>query len=293
MYIQMTSVRCDVRKVILKVMPAGLSDNDLQIVKSLCAICANRSRVYVICPPGERPDFYLIDGDKPESIAQSKAARALHPAPAIVLTNRDAAHEAHSVLRRPVVASRILAAFDELAIRLGHTPELRIGDGTEQPVSRLSGILNGSGPTTLHMGAIAPRRGLALVVDDSPTVRKQLELSLQSLGVDVEVAEDGDIALRKIALNRYDIIFLDVVLPGADGYQICKTIKKDKAAKDTPVIMLTGKTSPFDRIKGSLAGCDTYLTKPVNNETFRGVVEKYLGDSPKERIVSAGTLATS
>lgn len=277
-------------------MPVGLSDNDLQIVKSLCAICANRSRVYVICPPGEPPDFYLMDGDKPDSVAQAKAARALHPAPAIVLTNRDAAHGAHSILRRPVVPSRILAAFDELAILvLGHTPELNIGDGAELPVRRLSGILNGSGPTTLHLaaGATAPRRGLALVVDDSPTVRKQLELSLLSLGVDVEMAEDGDIALRKVASIRYDIIFLDVVLPGADGYQICKTIKKDRAAKDTPVIMLTGKSSPFDRIKGSLAGCDTYLTKPVNNETFRGVVEKYLGDRPQGRTAAEGKLANS
>lgn len=282
------------RKVILKVMPVGLSDNDLQIVKSLCAICANRSRVYVICPPGQQPDFYLMDGDKPESIARNKAACALHPAPTIVLTNRDAVHGAHSVLRRPVVPSRILAAFDELAIRvLGHTPELNIGDGAELPVRRLSGILNGSEPTTLHMGATAPRRGLALVVDDSPTVCKQLELSLQSLGIDVEVAEDGDVALHKIALSRYDIIFLDVVLPGADGYQICRTIKKDKAAKDTPVIMLTGKTSPFDRIKGSLAGCDTYLTKPVNSKTFRGVVEKYLGESPKGRSVAEASLVNT
>lgn len=111
---------------------------------------------------------------------------------------------------------------------LGHTPELNIGDGAELPAKRLSGILNGPAPTTLHVGAIAPHRGLALVVDDSPTVCKQLELSLQSLGIDVEVAEDGDIALHKIALSRYDIIFLDVVLPGADGYQICRTIKKTR-----------------------------------------------------------------
>lgn len=76
--------------------------------------------------------------------------------------------------------------------------------------------------------------------------------------------------------NNYDLIFLDVVLPGIDGYQLCKSLKRGKDKKKTPVIMLTSKSSPFDRVKGALAGCDAYLTKPVKQETFQKVVKKYL-----------------
>lgn len=121
--------------------------------------------------------------------------------------------------------------------------------------------------------------GLALVVDDSPTVRKHIELGLAPFGLKVHFAETGEEALDQLAVTSFDIVFLDVVLPGIDGYAVCKAIKKDKRMKETPVIMLTGKSSTFDRIKGSLAGCDTYLTKPVEYQVFQDVVKKYIGAS--------------
>jgi len=117
------------------------------------------------------------------------------------------------------------------------------------------------------------------VVDDSSTVRKQVELELKLLGIWTDAAESGEDAFELLAQKDYDIIFLDVVLPGVDGYQICKTIKRNKAKKKTPVIMLTSKSSPFDRVKGALAGCDTYLTKPAKQNSFQKVVKKYLKSS--------------
>jgi two-component system cell cycle response regulator len=120
-----------------------------------------------------------------------------------------------------------------------------------------------------------PKTRRALVVDDSPTVRKQLELELTASNIHVDSAETGETGLDLMGKNYYDIIFLDVVLPGADGYQVCKRIKKNPQLKQTPVVMLTSKSSPFDRVRGSLAGCDTYLTKPVDYQEFKQVLEKY------------------
>lgn len=120
-----------------------------------------------------------------------------------------------------------------------------------------------------------PKNRRALVVDDSPTVRKQLELELEASNIHVDSAETGETGIDLMGRNYYDIIFLDVVLPGADGYQVCKYIKKNPQLKQTPVVMLTSKSSPFDRVRGSLAGCDTYLTKPVDYQEFRHVLEKY------------------
>ena len=92
----------------------------------------------------------------------------------------------------------------------------------------------------------------------------------------VEFAETGERAIDVIGTKHFDLILLDVVLPGIDGYKVCKLIKRDKLKKQIPVIMLTGKSSPFDHVKGALAGADTYLNKPVNQITFDKAVSRYL-----------------
>lgn len=105
-------------------------------------------------------------------------------------------------------------------------------------------------------------------------MRKQIEIELKLFGIKVNTAATGEQAIELISNKDYSLIFLDVVLPGIDGYQICKLIKRDKARKKTPGIMLTSKSSPFDRVKGALAGCNTYLTKPVKQDTFQKTVKK-------------------
>jgi twitching motility two-component system response regulator PilG len=268
-----SNLRILVNKKVFMLMPIGLSANELQVVKSLCWLSTNRPRAYAMASLGEHPDICLVDGDNPAAAEECRAINAHKPLPVIVLSSGSHVDGAHSVLHRPVTPSRLYEALDALAIRLSGQPS--------EPI-----VAERAAPPRVQMPApvIAPAatthpsfRAIALVVDDSPTVRKQMELALNSLGIEVEVAEDGDAALKMLALSRYNMVFLDVVLPGADGYQVCKVIKKDKVTKNTPVIMLTGKSSPFDRIKGSLAGCDTYLTKPVDNKSFKEVVEKYLG----------------
>jgi twitching motility two-component system response regulator PilG len=77
--------------------------------------------------------------------------------------------------------------------------------------------------------------------------------------------------------KEYTCVFLDVVLPGIDGYQVCKLIKSNKqAVKRTAVVMLTSRSSPFDKLRGSLAGCDEYLTKPVDENRLLEVIAKFL-----------------
>ncbi len=133
-----------------------------------------------------------------------------------------------------------------------------------------------------------PSRHRALVVDDSPTVRKQLVLELGSFNIQVDTAETGEQGLEMIAKNNYDIIFLDVVMPGADGYQVCKTIRRNQNTKLTPVVMLTSKSSPFDKVRGSLAGCNAYLTKPVDYENFYQVLEEFLEQTRDSESPNSG-----
>jgi two-component system cell cycle response regulator len=130
------------------------------------------------------------------------------------------------------------------------------------------------------LSAVAERLPLqplrALVVDDSLTVREQLRSALDRAGILSDQAENAAAALALLSANRYDLVFLDVVMPGTDGYEVCRTIKKDTYTRSLPVLMLTSRSSPFDRARGALAGCDSYLVKPITWETFFTAVDKVL-----------------
>jgi twitching motility two-component system response regulator PilG len=103
---------------------------------------------------------------------------------------------------------------------------------------------------------------------------------LRRAGITAEFAEDGESALKLIEVKNYDILFLNAVLPGKDGYEVCKAIKKDKNKKHIPVVMLTGKSSNLDKLKGKMSGCDAYLTKPVSLKEFNQTLSKCLNLPP-------------
>lgn len=109
----------------------------------------------------------------------------------------------------------------------------------------------------------------ALVIDDSAAIRKQLELELRDAGITADFADSGEVALEKIKEKQYDLVFLDIIMPGIDGYETCKTMRATAEYKKTPIIMLSGKTSPLDEVQGVIAGATTYLTKPVKSEMLQ------------------------
>jgi CheY-like chemotaxis protein len=114
-----------------------------------------------------------------------------------------------------------------------------------------------------------------LAVDDSPLMRTFLQNKLQPYGIQPEFAASGEEALFKISKQHYDLIFLDVMLPGMDGYDVCKMIKKNKDNALMKVVMLTSKDKTFDKIRGTMAGCDSYLTKPVDELKLRAIIERH------------------
>ena len=109
----------------------------------------------------------------------------------------------------------------------------------------------------------------ALVVDDSAAIRKQLEIELRPTSIQADYAVCGEDALEKLTEKQYDLIFLDIIMPGIDGYEVCKTLRKMPNYKRTPVIMLSGKVGPLDEVEGILAGASTYLLKPVQHQHFQ------------------------
>jgi two-component system response regulator VicR len=98
-----------------------------------------------------------------------------------------------------------------------------------------------------------------LVVDDEKSISDIIKFNLLKDGYDVEVAEDGDEALKKVYLIQPDLILLDVMLPKLDGFQVCRKIRE---TFNTPIIMLTAKEEEVDKVLGLELGADDYITKP-------------------------------
>ena len=118
-----------------------------------------------------------------------------------------------------------------------------------------------------------------LVVDDSPTVRKLVQMTLQGRGYNIVTAFDGVSAIKEIARHEPWLILLDIHMPRLDGYQLCSLIRKHERTRHIPVVMLSGKDGVFDRIRGKMVGCTSYIVKPFVPEGLIEEVEKYIGEN--------------
>lgn len=123
--------------------------------------------------------------------------------------------------------------------------------------------------------------GVVLIVDDSPTVRKIVQLTLQREGIFVVAASDGLGALAAVEHYRPDVILLDIVLPQMDGYHICQIITHNPDHKGIPIIMLSGRDGLFDKMRGRMAGAAEYLTKPFDSNELVQTVRRYLNATPR------------
>jgi twitching motility two-component system response regulator PilH len=103
-----------------------------------------------------------------------------------------------------------------------------------------------------------------LVVDDSPTDRQYLSDLLAKSGYAVTIAESAEEAFAKLKQKRPDLVLMDVVMPGQNGYQATRALSKDEATKDIPVIICTTKGQETDKIWGMRQGAKDYIVKPVN-----------------------------
>jgi len=122
-----------------------------------------------------------------------------------------------------------------------------------------------------------------LVVDDEPDLRELLRLSLSLVGHDVMTAPDGRIGLQAARQLRPDLVVLDVMMPGLDGWTVLRTLKADldPAVATIPVVMLTARADDLDVIRGGIEGAVRYMTKPFAIDDLRAVVASAVGGQPE------------
>ena len=133
-------------------------------------------------------------------------------------------------------------------------------------------------------------RQMILVVDDDPNIAQLVKLYLEKEGFDVSVQTRGDDAVAAFQKNPPSLMILDIMLPGMDGWQVCRAIRQ---TSNIPIIMLTAKDETFDKVLGLELGADDYVTKPFEGKELVARVKAVLrrtapGESEKDTLVFPG-----
>lgn len=119
-----------------------------------------------------------------------------------------------------------------------------------------------------------------LIVDDESHIRLLLEQTLEDFedeGVEILTAANGKLGLEAIKASKPDLVFLDVMMPEMNGFEVCEEVKKKLGMQDVYIVMLTAKGQEFDRQKGEEVGADLYMTKPFDPDAIVATASKVLG----------------
>jgi two-component system cell cycle response regulator len=292
----------------------GFSQTERIILRSIFNLSARRTPTFIEFLPtmGSAPNIFLVDADDARAIADFRQKNTQNTRPAILVGDTNHGIECIT-LSRPLQWTKVFKAFD-LAMGI-NTPNPTLTPEPKpeftatykspppektQPMAAITSSTRTLAPTTTRpqtsntamlkstqtnhnrtgnlTPASSPTKPLnwVLVCDDNLTVREFMRVKLTPFGFNVDFAETGEQAVGLIGTKHYTCVFLDVVMPGINGYQVCKLIKSKKGIAKTAVIMLSSKDSTFDKIRGTMSGCDAYLTKPVNENRLFEVINKYI-----------------
>lgn len=115
-----------------------------------------------------------------------------------------------------------------------------------------------------------------LIVEDEEDILKLIEVNLLKNGFEATGVQSGEKAVESINKNYYDLVLLDLMLPGIDGLEVCKQLKNNAGTKELPIIMLTAKGEEGDIIKGLESGADDYITKPFSPKVLLARIKTVL-----------------
>lgn len=115
-----------------------------------------------------------------------------------------------------------------------------------------------------------------LIVDDEPDIIMIAKNILEKVGHEIDEARDGEECLKKLKKEKFDLILLDVMMPGDNGWEVCRKIRAQEKARDMPVVLFTVCTEEDSIAKGKEAGADAQIDKPFEREDLIGAVEKAL-----------------
>ncbi len=307
-----------------KITLVGFSSFEKVTFESFFRLAARRPPGYTLIEDLAQADLAVVNADDPDVLRRAMASK---PARHVLLIGSQDGGSGWAIQRRPLNLMKVLATVESMLgstpnnatvpaellpmtkpsvpARAGlasATPSARMGPDSVMRRSVRTGIgagvptdsislgdnfMNGAGKSVLP----APPSDLdhILVVDDSDIALKFMRNRLTRFGFQADLVHSGEDALARMNTKPYKFVFLDVMMEGLDGYQTCRAIKQRKYADGKPpvVVMLTSRGGTIDKIRGTLAGCDAYLTKPLNERELIAVLAKH------DRTVARGFQETN
>lgn len=243
----------------------GLTDRELNVLSSMFTLAPQLKETYRLTDPDQihNADVLLVNADDPTAVEEwNEITRTNKLATSLMLSTCGKVIDGIVTLKRPIRIHKLIGALEDVTK----------ARNANRPPNRES--------------ELALR---VLVVDDSYPVRKYMEHKLAELTdipLSLSFAASGEEAKILVRQKVYDMIFLDVVMQGVDGYQVCKAIKAMHVAY---VVMLTSKKSPFDRVRGTMSGCDAYITKPPSDQRLIEEIQKCVKRRSKVQHIFNGT----
>ncbi len=213
---------------------------------------------------------------QPEQL-QLKASVSVYKSLTLLLDGQRSLRDIAVQTKRNVIdVTRSLSPYFESGmVELINIPDLPI------PVATPT---NGSTPATAQVQNQA-KGPLIACVDDSPLVCQTMEKILTSVGYQFLAIQDSMRAIATLLTRKPELIFLDLVMPNTNGYEICTQLRKVSAFRETPIIILTGNDGIIDRVRAKVVGATDFLGKPVDAETVLAVANKYLKHLKSSSIV--------
>jgi twitching motility two-component system response regulator PilG len=274
------------QKDIYSVEVLGFSPTELMALASVFELSSRRVPKFARHTAGTPTDILLVDANDMDAVRLLLERNASNLIPTILIGDSNRGTQ-WPVLPRPIRWMKLFQAFDAAIappsaeaqakpVEASAPPSNVQADAQARTAPTVVPVAKTSGEASGAWQAQNPKADWVLVVDDNQTVREFMKSKLAAFSFNVDYAESGEQAIGFTGQKHYACIFLDVVMPGIDGYQVCKLIKSNRSAQKTSVVMLTSKDSPFDKIRGSMSGCDAYLTKPVDEEKLLETIAKFL-----------------
>jgi len=238
-----------------RIFHIGLDEKDVAIIQGMLDLQPGYNERFVFGKPNSRDhvDMVFVNGDDLDAIDEWQALALSSPEviPVIVCEKINRKYRFYKTIKKPIVLKKFVEVIDKIT-----TTEV---EHHESSISEMEAVN-------------------ILVVDDSFPARQFMKFKLEELcdnskELIIDFADSGEKALTMAEENEYDLVFLDVVMPGMDGYEICKKLKKINPMK---IAMLTGSSAVLNRARAKHAGCDMFLAKPPADDDIQKAILEYI-----------------
>ena len=260
----------------------GLVESDIALLRHIFEFTSNtnRLRTYDLLQKsegGQRPNIVIINADNKLAMEfwQSRADEMGGNVPTVMAAKAKPS-DANYFIKTPFYPSRVLKVLDEVTVKeWRYIPELTIGstEASDDGALSIEDVRTFAERTDARFSAHS-----SLIVSSSDLIGQQIQAELNMLVVESDTGESDRQAMETLSAGagKYDTVFVHVNSAAFNGFQLCKSLKKEFAAQKVPVILLSNTPSAMEKMKAMLSGADDYVGLPVDITKFESIILRYV-----------------